>query len=280
MDEIDRFLDEDLDGEGDVTSQALFTTEQTKARIIAKETAILAGLDEASRVFEKTGAKLTKKKRDGEEVLSKEVIAIVEGPVKSILIGERLALNFLGRMSGIASETANIVKKCKEINPNVKIAATRKTTPGFRRYEKKAVQIGGGDPHRFGLFDAVIIKDNHILAKDSFIKTIKTVMDVVKNKTIEVEVENEVQAVQAATMNVDVIMLDNFPVKKAEQVTQKIKSINPSIMVEISGGITPNTIIDYVPFADRISMGYLTHTIKNKDFSLEIILKDQEKPRI
>ena len=271
MDEIDRFLDEDLNGEGDVTSNALFTDETTKARIIAKESAVLAGLEEARIVFHKTGARLTKIFEDGSSVQSGDVIALIEGPVKSILIGERLALNFLGRMSGIATETYKVVKKCHEINPDVNIAATRKTTPGFRRYEKKAVQLGGGIPHRFGLFDVVMIKDNHIAAKKSFFQTLENVTTKVTDKTIEVEVETEKQALQAAHMDVDVIMLDNFPAEKAKIVAKKIKSINPSIKIEISGGITPENILDYVTFADRISMGYLTHTIKNKDFSLEII---------
>jgi len=271
MDEIDRFLKEDLDDEGDITTNALFNGEVTKARIIAKESAILAGLDEASKIFAKTGAQLKKNVVDGTKVRSKEVVAIVEGPVKSILIAERLALNFLGRMSGIASETQKIVQKSHAINPHVKIAATRKTTPGFRKYEKKAVQLGGGDPHRFGLFDAIMIKDNHIAAKGSFTACIEIVMNNVSGKTVEVEVENEKQALEAANRHVDVIMLDNFSADKAKHTTEKIKKIDASIMVEISGGITPENILNYVSFADRVSMGYLTHTIKNKDFSLEII---------
>jgi len=271
MDEMDRFLEEDLNEEGDITSAALFTNEKGKARIISKEAAIVAGLEEAGRVFEKTGATLTKKTNDGSFVESKKVIAVVDGPVKSILTGERLALNFLGRMSGIASETHRIVQKCYQLNPKVNIAATRKTTPGFRRYEKKAVEIGGGESHRYGLYDAVMIKDNHFAAKGSFESTIDLVMKKVKDKIIEVEVEDENQALQAAKKDVDVIMLDNFSADQAKIVAEKIKSINPKIIVEISGGITPETILDYVMFSDRISMGYLTHTIKNKDFSLEII---------
>lgn len=271
MDEIDRFLEEDLNDEGDVTSSALFTKEKGKARIISKESALVAGLEEAREVFEKTGAVLTKKIEDGSFVESKKVIGIVEGSIKSILIGERLALNFLGRMSGIATETHYLVQRCHKYNPKVSIAATRKTTPGFRKYEKKAVELGGGEPHRFGLFDAVLIKDNHISAKGSFKKTIELVKKNVNDKIIEVEVEHEKQAIQAAQIGVDIIMLDNFPPKQAKKVARKIKSINPQILIEVSGGITPETILDYVMFSDRISMGYLTHTIKNKDFSLEII---------
>lgn len=270
MDDIDRFLQEDLNGEGDVTSNALFTDETASARIIAKESSVLAGLNEAAEVFNRTGAKLQKEKEDGSVVTSGTIVATVVGPVKSILVGERLALNIIGRMSGIATQTKKIVDNCHKINPDVNIAATRKTTPGFRRYEKKAVELGGGESHRFGLFDAVMIKDNHIAAKGSFKQTIETVLQKVTNKIIEVEIETEEQAVQAAQMNVDVIMIDNFSPKKAKETAIKIKKINPSILVEISGGITPENIQDYAGFADRISLGYLTHTIKNSDFSLEL----------
>ncbi len=271
MDEIDRFLYEDLNDDGDITSNAIFSNEIIKAQIIVNESAIIAGLEEARKVFDRTGAILIKKIDDGSPAKSGNVIATINGPIKAILKGERLALNFLGRMSGIASETNRIIQICHSLNPHVEISATRKTTPGFRRYEKKAVQLGGGTPHRFGLFDAAMIKDNHIKAKGSFIEAITLVKDKIKNKIIEVEVENEKQAMQAANLDVDVIMLDNFTVEKAKQVAKQIKSINPSIIIEISGGVTPETILEYVPFSDRISMGYLTHTIKNKDFSLEII---------
>jgi nicotinate-nucleotide pyrophosphorylase (carboxylating) len=273
MDEIDRFLAEDLNEEGDVTSNALFTTEQGQARIISKEQTILAGLEEAKQVFDRTGAQLQMMSSDGLKIQSGEIIATVEGPVKSILMGERLALNILGRMSGIADQTKSLVNKCQEINPKINIAATRKTTPGFRKYEKKAVRLGGGDSHRFGLFDAVMIKDNHIVAKGSFQQAIKDVLRNVTGKIIEVEVDTEEQALQAAEMNVDVIMLDNFSAREAKKLAKKIRFINPSITLEISGGITPENIIDYVSFADRISLGYLTHTLRNKDFSLEIVSK-------
>jgi nicotinate-nucleotide pyrophosphorylase (carboxylating) len=271
MDEIDRFLEEDLNGEGDVTSNALFTNELASARIIAKESAVLAGIEEAGTVFERTGATFQKEKEDGSIVSDMDVVASVNGSVKSILVGERLALNIIGRMSGIATQTKRIVDSCHRINPNVNIAATRKTTPGFRKYEKKAVELGGGESHRFGLFDAVMIKDNHIAAKGSFKQTIETVTGKISDKIIEVEVETEDQAIQAAQMDVDVIMLDNFSARNAREIAKKIKDINSSIMIEISGGITPENIHDYVKFADRISMGYLTHTIKNSDFSLDLV---------
>jgi nicotinate-nucleotide pyrophosphorylase (carboxylating) len=270
MDDIDRYLQEDLGDEGDITSDSLFTNETTKAQIISKEKCIVAGLEEIKTVFDKTGAQTKPKIKDGELIGEKTIIAEITGPVRSILKGERLAMNIISRMSGIATETKKLVDKCKTINPDVKVAATRKTTPGFRKFEKKAVVIGGGEPHRFGLFDVVMIKDNHIKCVGSVEEAIKRLKQKVHDKIIEVEVENEKDAVIAAKLGVDVIMLDNFDPKSAEIVAEKIRAANSSILIEISGGVTPDNITKYAPFADRISLGYLTHSIKGIDFSLEI----------
>ena len=269
MDTIDRFLEEDLNAEGDITSKALFTNEKGTGIISVKEACVIAGLDEAALVFNKLGATFHPLVSDGDQVKKNTSIAEITGTLTSILTGERLALNFLGRMSAIATATRNLVDRCKKINPSIQIAATRKTTPGFRKYEKKAVQIGGGEPHRFGLYDAIMIKDNHIKAVGSVKESIQRAKKV-KNKIIEVEVENETDAMTAAQLNVDVIMLDNFDAKNAEKIAKQIRKNNSSILIEISGGINPDNIIEYASFADRISMGYLTHSVKNKDISLEL----------
>lgn len=271
MDDIDRYLLEDLGKKGDITSDSLFTNENARARIIAKEKCIVAGLEEAKEVFEKTGAETKLLVKDGDIVREKTVVAEIKGSVRSILKGERLALNFICRMSGIATETKGLVDKCKAVDPNVTVASTRKTTPGFRKYEKKAVVLGGGEAHRFGLYDAVMIKDNHIKCVGSVEESIKRVKQRVHDKIIEVEVENLQDALIAAKMKVDVIMLDNFDSKSAELVAKKIREINSEVLIEISGGVNPDNIIKYASFADRISLGYLTHSTKNKDFSLEIV---------
>lgn len=271
MDDIDRFLDEDLGQEGDITSNSLFTNESGKAYILSKENCVVAGLKEAKKVFERTGAKALIKIKDGNFVKKDAIVAEINGPIRSILKGERLALNFIGRMSGIATETKKLVDKCKIINPNIRIAATRKTTPGFRKYEKKAVSLGGGEEHRFGLCDAVMIKDNHIKGIGSVEEAIIRAQQKISNKIIEVEIENEQDALTAAKMNVDVIMLDNFNPKDGKIIAEKIRKINCKILIEISGGITPENIEKYASFADRISLGYLTHSIRNKNFSLEIL---------
>ncbi len=269
MNDIDRFLEEDLNNEGDITSKALFSTQRGTGIIFVKEPCVIAGLAEANKVFNKTGATLKPLVKDGDMVEKNTTIAEITGPLISILSGERLALNFLGRMCAIATTTKDLVDRCKKINPKIQIAATRKTTPGFRSYEKKAVQLGGGEPHRFGLYDAIMIKDNHIKAVGSIKESILRAKKV-KNKIIEVEVENETDAMTAAELEVDVIMLDNFTPKNAEKIAKQIGNKNSAILIELSGGITPENIEEYAPFADRISLGYLTHTVKNIDISLEM----------
>ncbi len=271
MNDIDRFLDEDLGTEGDITSDSLFFNEYAKAHIITKENCIIAGLDEIKDVYDKTGANTEFKVNNGDFVKKGTIVAIVDGTARSILKGERLAINIIGRMSGISTETKKLVEICKSINPKVTVAATRKTTPGFRKYEKKAVVIGGGESHRFGLYDAIMIKDNHIKLIGSVKKTIIIIKEKVKNKIIEVEVENEKDAITAAALNVDVIMLDNFDPETGREIAKKIREINQNILIEISGGITLSNISKYASFADRISLGYITHSIKSIDFSLEII---------
>ena len=269
MDDIDRYLVEDLGEKGDITSNALFTNETAQAVIIAKESCVVAGLEEMKVVFERTGANVKLFANDGDYIKANVVVAEIYGPVRSILKGERLALNFICKMSGIATETKKLTDMCRKINPKVTIAATRKTTPGFRKYEKKAVILGGGESHRFGLFDAVMIKDNHIKCIGSVEEAIKRIKKNIHNEIIEIEVENEKDALTAANMNVDIIMLDNFDSISAKRITKKIKQVNPNVLIEISGRITLNNITKYAAFADRISLGYITHSIKSADFSLE-----------
>ncbi len=270
MDDIDRYLQEDLGKDGDITSDALFTNETAHAIITAKEACVVAGLEEAQRVFKKTKATATPLVKDGTAVRRGTPVLKIQGTAKAILKGERLALNFIGRMSGIATETRALVNRCRTVNPTVTIAATRKTTPGFRLYEKKAVILGGGEPHRYGLFEWVLIKDNHLKIIGSVEKALQRVQDKVPQKTIEIEVENEKDALSAAKKNVDVIMLDNIPPGRGSIIAGKIRRINPDILIEASGGITKDNITRYAAYADRVSLGALTHSVKSKDFSLEI----------
>jgi len=271
MDDIDRFLKEDLGESGDITSDALFDNEKAKANIISKEKCVIAGLEELKTIFNKTGAIAKLNVKDGNIVNKQQNVAEIKGSIKSILKGERLALNFISRMSGIATETKYLVDLCKKINPNIQIAATRKTTPGFRKYEKKAVVLGGGESHRYGLYDVVLVKDNHIKYMGSFEKTIDKVVNKTSNKIIEVEVENKNDALIAVRKKIDVIMLDNFNPKDAEKTVKEIREINEKILIEISGGINRDNITKYAKFADRISLGYITQSIRAINFSLDII---------
>jgi len=270
MDDIDRFLEEDIGGEGDITSNSLFTGEIARAHIIAKENCVVAGLEEIKMVFKRTGARIKLLVNDGDFVKEKTIVAVVKGSIRSILLGERLALNFICKMSGIASETRKLVEICRNINPQVTVAATRKTTPGFRKYEKKAVILGGGESHRYGLYDAVMIKDNHIKCVGSVEEAIRRVKQKVHDTIVEVEVENEKDAIIAAEMKADVVMLDNFSPEDAEVLAEKIRKINTNVLIETSGGVNPDNIAKYASFADRISLGYITHSIKSKNFSLEL----------
>lgn len=265
---IEKFLEEDI-GKGDITSDALLSDENVEGKIFSKEKCVLAGLEEAKNIFEKLGVEVNAYAKDGCNIRKGTAILNLKGSAKSILAGERTALNFLSRMSGIATLTNKTVGKCRRINPDVKIAATRKTTPGFRYYEKKAVMFGGGISHRYGLYDAILIKDNHIKIVGSIEECVKRAKKT--QKKIEIEVENIDDAVKAAKSGADTIMFDNFTLENVKKGYEKIKKINENIKIEVSGGITPKNIADYAKCANIISLGMLTHSVKSVDFSLEII---------
>jgi len=264
------FLTEDV-GPGDVTSDALIGAVKARANMIAREECILAGNEEATRVFEYEGLNIRHFVQDGSKVRPETIIMEITGDAKALLKTERLALNFVMRMSGIATLTRQLVDKCWPINPDVKIAATRKTTPGFRRYEKTAVEFGGGIRHREGLYDQILIKDNHLMFTESITAAVKKAKESGLSNIVEVEVTDLAGAKEAAKAGADIIMLDNMTPEEGKTASQTIKAINPDIEVEISGRVTPENIVQYAEFADRISLGWLTHSAKACDFSIEII---------
>jgi nicotinate-nucleotide pyrophosphorylase (carboxylating) len=267
---LQEFLREDI-GSGDITSELVIPPNaKAKGRILCKEQCVLAGVAEAKAVFEELGANVSKSKEDGSEVRKGDVVLEVEGPARSILAGERLALNFVMRMSGIATLTHNLVARCRRINPKIRVAATRKTTPGFREFEKKAVLLGGGDPHRAGLYDAVLIKDNHIRVAGGVKEALRRAKRGSFAKKIEIEVENEKDARTAVENGADIIMLDNFKPDDAKKLSAELKKINPDVLIEVSGGIRPENVEQYAAGADIISLGWLTHSVKSVDFSMEI----------
>jgi len=263
-------LNEDI-GKGDMTTENIFTEHHnSRGQIVGKEKGIIAGLDVAKLVFSMVnpGVKLIGKFTEGEEVQDPpKLLAEVEGPTVGLLQAERVALNFLQRLSGIATQTREYVDRVKDYP--VKITDTRKTTPGLRILEKHAVAVGGGVNHRFGLYDTPMIKDNHIKAsgsiKNAVEKIRKTVPFTVK---IEVEVNNLSQVEEALIEKVDIIMLDNMTL---EEMKEAVKIINKRALVEASGGITLGNIKEVAATGvDYISVGALTHHLRALDISLNV----------
>ncbi len=262
--EIERFLEEDT-GVEDITGQTLPRGEVI-ADIISKDEGTLAGLSEALSIFAYFCVAASPFYNDGDQYKENALIMSVKGEAKDIVLAERLALNFLCRMSGIASLT----KKCVELANGVTIAGTRKTTPGFRKYEKKAITLGGGDPHRFTLTDAYLFKDNHlkiIPLQDIFRKRLYF------TKKVEIEVETVDDCIKAAEYGADIIMFDNMSVQLIVEAVERLTQLGlrDKVILEASGGITPADVADYAAAGvDVLSMGYLTHSSKWSNFSLEV----------
>lgn len=271
LDELLEFLKEDAP-DGDVTSEAIIPDISCTAVIRAEHDGILAGIAEASALFSHAGVAIISRKNDGEIVKKGDVILSLSGRAKPILLVERTALNILGRMSGIATRTGKMAAIIREKNPSCRVAGTRKTCPGFRHFDKKAVRIGGGDPHRMNLSDGILIKDNH-LALVPLEEALRAARNHSAYKKIEVEVESAADAVRAAAAGADIIMLDNMAPARVQETLAvlKEKGLRDRVTIEISGGIDEETLRDYAACGvDVISMGALTHTVKNFSLSLEI----------
>ena len=269
------FLREDI-GMGDITTEAIVPAEvEVQAQIIVKEPAIIAGLYESSLLFEMIGVRFQALVEDGDEVTAGTVIAEIKGRGRDVLSAERTALNILMRMSGIATLTRRLVKMIREAGLDVRIAATRKTAPGLRFFDKKAVLIGGGDPHRFRLDDAFLIKDNHVRIAGGVKEAVRKARSAASfSKKIEVEVQTEKEALEAAKSGADIIMLDNMSLEEAGRTIEKLEStgLRNQVMIEISGGITEANLLEYAKLKpDVISLGFLTHSVKAVDISLEVV---------
>jgi len=265
--ELERFIDEDS-GYNDISS-SIVPDCKVQAEVIAKEDGVVAGLAEAAQVFEYFDVLSTTEFTDGSSIKKNDVLFVLDGGAQSILKAERLALNFLGRMSGIATATRKYVERAE----SVRIACTRKTTPGFRKFEKKAVIAGGGDPHRFNLSDAVMIKDNHIavLGLEKAVKVAKSMASFTQK--IEVEVETINDSIRAAEMNVDIIMFDNMTVNEIKESIKSLakKGLREGIILEASGGISLKNIAEYaISGVDVISIGALTHSSRWLDISMRV----------
>jgi len=274
--EIELFLREDT-GDFDLFHD-LLPDKSIRARIVVKQDGTLAGITEATQIFDYCGVSSSCKRNDGETVADGEIVLKLEGGSRAVLQSERVALNFIGRMSGIATLTRQCVEMIAragagtDTGASVGIASTRKTTPGFRKFEKKAVVIGGGDPHRFNLTDAVMIKENHtrLYGMETAYKYARGVSF---TKKVEIEVETAVDAVRAAKLGVDIIMFDNMGADQiADAVSELVgQGLRDSVLLEASGGITMDNLVTYAGTGvDMISMGALTHSSRWLDFSLEV----------
>jgi len=265
--ELEKFISEDL-GEWDESS-AIIHDVDTRAAIIAKEECVISGLAEASEILRYFGLEPEQLYDDGESVPAGAIVISVRGSARRILQAERLILNFIARMSGISTLTHACVLRAA----SVRVACTRKTTPGFRAYEKKAVFLGGGDPHRFNLSDAVLIKDNHIkvLGLKECVRRAQKLASFTKK--IEVEVESLQDMLCAAELGVDIIMFDNMKPSEIMRGVEILKEreFRDHLILEASGGINLENIEAYASTGvDVISMGALTRNARWIDLSLEI----------
>lgn len=265
---IKNALIEDI-GTGDITTLSTVPADTiATARIIAKESGVLCGIIIAKRVFALTDdtVSFNIQKQDGQTVQKGDILALISGNARSMLTGERVALNFLQRMSGIATATANAMDKVR--GTKAKICDTRKTVPGLRVLEKYAVKTGGGFNHRFNLSDGVLIKDNHIKAAGGITKAIESVKKMAPHTLrIEVEVANEAMVREALECGADIIMLDNMTTK---QMTEAVKLIGSKSLVEASGNMGDKNLAEVAATGvDLISLGSLTHSVKALDISLK-----------
>lgn len=267
---IDRALEEDLP-HGDITSESIISPEsQSKAVILCKEKGILAGIDVAKNVFSKIDPLLSfnARKKDGDEIKKGDVLAELYGSSISLLKGERTALNFLQRLSGIATKTHQFVEVLE--GTPTKILDTRKTTPGLRVLEKYAVKMGGGNNHRQSLSDMVLIKDNHIMLVKGISEAVRLARAKV-HRDIKIEVETTCweEVLEALRSGADMIMLDNMSLNEMKDIVALVKGRVP---LEISGNVDLQTAKEYANLGvDYISVGSLTHSFKSLDISMDII---------
>jgi nicotinate-nucleotide pyrophosphorylase (carboxylating) len=257
----------------DITSK-LVQQKTVNAEIILKESGVIAGIEEVRVLCRMFNINLLTRLNDGDIISNPQRIALLRGKSTDILLIERTALNILSKMSGIATLTKTFKNKASKANPKVRIAATRKTTPGFRYFEKKAVETAGGDSHRMSLSDMVLIKDNHL----KLLGSVKKALAKAKHETfahkIEIEVTTKKDAIAAASGGADVILLDNMKTEDIRDILRTLskKGMRSSVITEASGGITLDNVSEYAKTGvDVISTSMLTSSYHALDMSLEII---------
>jgi nicotinate-nucleotide pyrophosphorylase (carboxylating) len=275
---LKQILADDI-GLGDVTTAAVIPPNlSVNAVVIAKEDGVAAGIQEAEYLAEYLGLTAKALVADGEKVKNKQVLLQISGDAQTVLSVERTMLNLLSRMCGIATRTRALTEILEKAKLKAKIAATRKSAPGLLYFDKKAIEIGGGDPHRLHLDDMVLIKDNHVVVIGSVEKAIRRAKaNVSFTKKIEVEVADSGDALVAAKAGADIVMLDNFSPKQAKDAAETLRQSGfGKVLIEVSGGVTSETLLEYAEAqVDIISLGELTHSVKALDISLEIVKKQK-----
>ena len=272
LEDLLRFIREDAPW-GDVTTDAVVPDVTCRAVIRAKDHGVIAGLAEAQALFEHFGVTAHARTADGRPATPGEALLDLAGPARAILLVERTALNIIGRMSGIATQTREAVDVVQGVSPDVRVAATRKTAPGLRALDKKAVTLGGGDPHRYTLSDMVLIKDNH-LALVPLPEAIRRAKEQSLYRVVEVEVGAASDAIMAAGAGADTILLDNMTPGAVFETVQALidRGLRERVVLEVSGNVAGGDLARYAATGiDVISMGALTHTVRNFDVSLDIV---------
>lgn len=263
--ELRDFLEEDFGTEWRDVSSSIVGDKRVSGEVITRESGVVAGLNESSQLFDQLNVTTHSNFEDGDSIDAGDVVLEVEGSASSVLRGERSSLNILCSMSGIATVT----RKCvNAVNDEVVVAATRKTTPGYRSFEKKAVRVGGGDTHRYNLGDAVMIKENHIsvLGLEEAVERAREESSFTAK--IEVEAETLEEAKRAEELGVDIVLLDNMTPGEVENCVKELDDV----IVEASGGITPENVAEYAETGvDVVSMGSLIHSSDWLDMSMKVV---------
>ena len=272
--DLAKMVYEDI-GFEDITTRALIPPGlKVKGHIISKEEGISAGVELAVAIFTEFAVKTEVLVADGEKLKPGQIIMEISGDPRSVLSVERTVLNLMMRMSGIATLTDNIIKMVRSVNPDVIVAGTRKTTPGLQFFEKNAIRSGGGDTHRYRLDDSVLIKDNHLALVGGVVEAISLARKYVSfTKKIEIEVETLEEALMAANAGADIVMLDNMDPEDVKTVLEAldVENLRDNVIIEVSGGINSDNILQFAKTGvDVISTGYITHSARSLDLSLEL----------
>jgi nicotinate-nucleotide pyrophosphorylase (carboxylating) len=269
------FLEEDTPF-WDITTDTIIPKNTViRAQIIARQSGVVACIEDVTYFLKRLGLEVKELARDGDIVNKDTPVLEIVGDARTVLAIERTILNILMHCSGVATEVRKLVDIVKRVNPRVRVAATRKTLPGLRYFEKKAVAIGGGDTHRLSLSDAILIKDNHLRVVESVEEVVKLAKERASfTHKVEVEVPTVEDAIKAAEAGADIVMLDNMPPQEVAKVVEELRrrGLRDRVVIEVSGGVTANNIVEYAKLdVDVISCGYITLSARALDMSLEVV---------